>query len=173
MALTFDVPIVANAAPPGGVGTTTYPVGVSSHRELLEWPCVFCGHRWGVQDSVGWNCDVCEWRVGDVPDPDIRPTTVHVVYYVRFGDRIKIGTSGRPRQRLSAIPHDELLAFEPGDRMLEQKRHLQFAVARLGTSEWFAATPRLLAHARELRGATDPWRSYARWRSHAARATLS
>ena len=108
-----------------------------------------------------------------MPDADIRPATVHVVYYLRLGGRVKIGTSGNPRQRLAAVPHDEVLAFERGDRMLERNRHLQFSADRLGTSEWFAASPERLAHADGLRSGTDPWHSYARWRSQAARAMSS
>ncbi|PPG99701.1 ATPase, partial [Rathayibacter sp. AY1H3] len=31
------------------------------------------------------------------------PPRVDVVYYIRFGERIKIGTSGNPRQRLHRL----------------------------------------------------------------------
>ncbi len=92
---------------------------------------------------------------------------MEVVYYLRYADRIKIGTSGRPRQRVAAIRHDELLAFELGGRSLEQQRHRQFAALREG-GEWFRAGPELLKHIAAL-DCPDPWRAYARWVSSALR----
>lgn len=134
--------------------------------DLLAEPCAACGSPVGVRYPAGWLCAICEWRVGDVPDRGLMADAVHVVYYLRLGERVKIGTSGNPRQRLAAIPHDELLAFERGDRMLERRRHAQFDHDRLGTSEWFAASADILAHVDELRqGVDDPWHRYARWRS--------
>ncbi len=94
---------------------------------------------------------------------------IEVVYYLRYADRIKIGTSGQPRQRLAAIRHDELLAFEPGGRLLEQRRHAQFAALREG-GEWFTAAAELVAHVQELAHDAPPWDSYARWVSEALRS---
>ncbi|MCT9819524.1 GIY-YIG nuclease family protein [Microbacterium sp. W1N] len=113
-------------------------------------------------------CAVCGWRVGDVPDPDLPLPVVEVVYYIRWGDRVKIGTSRQPRRRLAVLWHEELLAFERGGRMLERRRHLEFAELRLG-GEWFAADPRLLAHIAEVGGGADPWPAYARWFADALR----
>ena len=142
-------------------------VGVT---DLLPAPCAACGSRVGVHYPAGWLCAVCDWRVGETPDADLPETAVHVVYYLRLGDRIKIGTSGNPRQRLRSIPHDELLAFERGDRVIERRRHDQFAGDREGTSEWFAASVALREHVDDLRqGIDDPWHRYARWRSKALR----
>jgi hypothetical protein len=92
---------------------------------------------------------------------------VDVVYYLRLGERVKIGTTFNPRQRFAALLHEEVLAFEPGDRTVEQRRHVEFADDRLGTSEWFALTPRLLAHIEALADGRDPWRTHARWLSEA------
>ena len=135
--------------------------------DVLPSPCLACGSRVGIRYPSGWVCAVCEWRIGEVPDDGLAPVRVDVVYYLRLGDRVKIGTSGNPRQRLGVLPHDEVLAFERGDRVVEQRRHREFATSRLGTSEWFAADPALVEHARRIAGATDPWSSYARWRSEA------
>lgn len=110
--------------------------------------------------------------MGEIPDaaaPDIR---VDVVYYVRYRDSIKIGTSGNPRSRLGQLMFDDLLAFERGGRPTEQKRHRQFAELRLGTSEWFAAGDALLRHVAILRvGDDDPWDQYRRWLSERAAAS--
>lgn len=75
-----------------------------------------------------------------------------VVYYLRFSDRIKIGTTRNLKARLVGIPHDEVLATEPGDRTLEQERHRQFAHLRLTRrGEWFRAGPDLIDHTKALR----------------------
>lgn len=97
------------------------------------------------------------------------PPRIDVVYYLRYDRRVKIGTSRRPRQRLRSIRHDELLAFERGDRLLERQRHRQFAEAREG-GEWFTLTPALAAHISSLRECGAPWELYARWLSETLRA---
>jgi hypothetical protein len=136
-------------------------VGVT---DVLPSPCLACGSRLGVRYPSGWLCAVCEWKVGDVPDEDLAPRRVDVVYYLRYGDRIKIGTSGNPRSRLASQTFDELLAFERGDRLVEQRRHAQFAGHRFPRTEWFASHDALLAHIEVLSdGVEDPWARYARW----------
>lgn len=90
------------------------------------------------------------------------------MYYIRYDERVKIGTSRRPRQRLASIRHQELLAFERGDRSVEQQRHREFAAIREG-GEWFTLTPQLRAHIAVLRREGDPWLLYARWLSRALR----
>lgn len=135
--------------------------------DLLPTPCIACGSRLGVRYPSGWQCAVCEWKVGDVADPaDVARVRVDVVYYLRFRDQIKIGTSSNPRQRFAGLRYDELLAFEPGGRALEQRRHHQFAQFRFVGTEWFSANDALAAHIAVLRsGVDDPWSLYARWRS--------
>ncbi|MBI5160123.1 MAG: hypothetical protein HY996_01675, partial [Micrococcales bacterium] len=64
----------------------------------LPGPCLLCGSRRGIRSrrsrsSDGWDCAVCGWRYGDAPDPDLPPPRVEVVYYIRWRERIKIGTS--------------------------------------------------------------------------------
>lgn len=132
--------------------------------DLLPSPCLACGSRLGVRYPSGWLCAICEWRVGDVPDGEPSAVRVDVVYYIRSRDRIKIGTSGNPRGRLAALHHDEVLAFERGDRLVEQRRHAQFADLRVPRSEWFHVNDALLEHIAELRvGVDDPWSLYAYW----------
>ncbi|RFA16865.1 ATPase [Subtercola boreus] len=136
--------------------------------DVLPSPCLACGSRLGVRYPSGWLCAVCEWKVGEVPDsdPGSGVSRVEVVYYIRSGERIKIGTSANPRQRLGSLYYEELLAFEPGGRMTERRRHAQFAEHRVPRSEWFAVHPELVAHIGVLaRGVDDPWSLYARWLS--------
>lgn len=136
--------------------------------DVLPSPCTVCGSRLGVRYPSGWLCAVCEWRYGELVDHELPPPRVDVVYYVRFDDRIKIGTTANPRQRLAAIWHDELLAFERGDRALESRRHAQFAEDRFPRTEWFRRSPALLDHVRGLaEGTEDPWLLHTRWTSEA------
>jgi len=137
--------------------------------DVLPSPCLACGSRLGVRYPSGWLCAICEWRVGDIPGDGQRAPRVDVVYYLRFRDRIKIGTSGNPRARLGQLRYDELLAFELGDRETEQKRHAQFADHRFPGSEWFTSHPALTAHIDRLAaGVEDPWHRYHRWVSERA-----
>lgn len=137
--------------------------------EPLPGPCGLCGAVVGARRSGALVCAACGWRYGDVPDHDLPMPRVEVVYYVRAGDMVKIGTSARPTQRLAALWFDELLAFEQGGRSIEQSRHAQFAALR-GTGEWFAYRGQLPAHIAELRAAGPPWERYAQWISNAMRA---
>lgn len=145
----------------------------------IETPdvCRVCGEPAGAHSGtdVGGRrrCARCGWRLGDAPDADLPPPLVAVVYYLRFDARVKIGTSTRPRQRLAAIRHDELLAFEPGGRGLEQQRHREFAGLREG-GEWFTLRDVLAEHIGALRvEAPDPWAAYDRWRGDAYQAQSS
>jgi len=136
--------------------------------DVLPSPCRLCGSRLGVRYRSGWLCAVCEWRHGELPDDDIPAPRVDVVYYLRYDDRVKIGTTANPRQRFGAIWHDELLAFERGGRALEQRRHVQFAADRFPGTEWFRRSDALLAHIGVLAaGVDDPWQLHARWLSEA------
>jgi hypothetical protein len=135
--------------------------------DLLPSPCVACGSRLGIRYPSGWLCAICEWRVGNAPSETV-PPRVDIVYYLRFGDRIKIGTSANPRSRLAQLRYEQLLAFERGGRALEQSRHRQFAAERFGGSEWFHAHPALARHINDLAaGVADPWDQYKRWVSEA------
>ncbi|MBM7471276.1 GIY-YIG nuclease family protein [Subtercola frigoramans] len=147
----------------------TAEVGVN---DVLPTPCVACGSRLGVSYPSGWLCAVCEWRLGALPDGTGQRPRVDVVYYVRFRNTVKIGTSANPRARLAQLHFDELLAFERGTRHREHRRHLQFAGHRIEGSEWFRLHDSLDAHIRELQaGIDDPWAQYSLWVSQAIALT--
>ena len=133
----------------------------------LPAPCRLCGSRLGVRYAGGHVCAVCEWPYGEQPDGELAPPRLDIVYYLRFGERVKIGTTTNPRQRFTAIRHEEVLAFERGDRRQEHRRHEEFAAERAGSSEWFALTPRLLAHIDVLTAGVDPWDRWRRWAAEA------
>jgi hypothetical protein len=68
-----------------------------------------------------------------------------VTYYLRFRDLIKIGWTGSLTGRLEDIPHDEVMAVEPGGIEVERARHAQFRTLR-AHGEWFYAREPLLGH---------------------------
>jgi hypothetical protein len=76
---------------------------------------------------------------------DEAPEIKSVVYYISFADRIKIGTSTQLPNRMQELPHDALLATEPGDWLMEAIRHAQFAEYRI-KGEWFSRAQPLLDH---------------------------
>lgn len=88
-------------------------------------------------------------RLAEAAKRERRPS---VVYYIRLSDRIKIGFTTNLPGRMLVLPHDEVLAIEPGDFQLEQARHKQFREFRVVKQrEWFHAVPPLLAHIEALR----------------------
>ena len=136
-------------------------------EDVLPHACVVCGSRIGIRFASGTVCATCEWRVGELPDADLAPPRVDVVYYLRCDDRVKIGTTANLRQRLGAIWHDELIALERGDRSLEQRRHAELSDARIGRTEWFRMTDDVERHLAVVGEGRDPWMLHARWRSEA------
>jgi hypothetical protein len=135
--------------------------------DLLPSPCVLCRSRIGIRYPAGWACAICDWPHGEVPDGELPRPRVDIVYYLRFGERVKIGTTLNPRQRFTAIRHEAVLAFERGNRRLEQQRHEQFAAERAGTSEWFALSARLAQHIDVLAAGVDPWDRLRLWHAEA------
>lgn len=73
-----------------------------------------------------------------------------VVYYMRFGHLIKIGTTGLLGNRARELKPDEVLAAEPGSYDLESERHRQFG-RFLAEGEYFFPAPALMAHIRKVR----------------------
>jgi hypothetical protein len=69
------------------------------------------------------------------------------VYYLRVGERVKIGFSTDVKRRMRQYPPgSQLLAVEPGDYGIELRRHRQFSGSRTDGREWFRPTPDLLEH---------------------------
>lgn len=87
-----------------------------------------------------------------------------IVYYIRRGSLIKIGTTVDPQVRFGTLMPNEILAFEPGTIKEERMRQHQFRHLKF-RGEHFRPEPELLEHARQLRilhGDPDPtWPSIA------------
>jgi hypothetical protein len=83
------------------------------------------------------------------------PTTASLVYYVRIGDHVKIGTTTNLTARLNALQVDRipgaLLGTEEGGRDVERMRHRQFEADRIDSRrELFIPSSRLMAHIKTL-----------------------
>lgn len=83
-----------------------------------------------------------------------------VVYYLGLPDgTIKIGYTTNLYTRATQLyARDSILAIEPGGRERESERHAQFRAERVGRSERFRRTDRLMRHIRravELHGEPD------------------
>lgn len=106
------------------------------------------------------------------PEENDRPS---IVYYIRRGDLIKIGTTVDPTGRLSDLMPDEVLAWEPGGRREEALRHRQFRHLCIG-GEYFQKAADLLNHCRAMRnlhGDPDPsWPTTRTRRERAKRSSL-
>lgn len=73
-----------------------------------------------------------------------------VVYYIKFRDCVKIGTSSNLKNRWSALTATELLyGFEYGGRKIERRRHDKFAMYR-AFGEWFHDNAHIRAHINEV-----------------------
>jgi hypothetical protein len=99
-----------------------------------------------------------------------------IVYYIRRGDLIKIGTTTNPKKRFESLVPDEILAWEPGGTIEEALRHRQFRRLKQGAGEYFRVEPDLAAHCKNLRrlhGDPDPaWVTTATVGRSAFRAPL-
>ncbi|MFJ8931562.1 hypothetical protein ACIRLA_33765 [Streptomyces sp. NPDC102364] len=109
-----------------------------------------------------------------IPAPRRSTPASSVVYYIRRGNLIKIGTTTSLKRRMAALMPDEILALEPGDTSTESHRHQQFqALQTKPRSEYFypgAALQRHISDLRQkhgappaslpqIRGASQPWGS--------------
>lgn len=75
-----------------------------------------------------------------------------IVYYLRRGDLLKIGTTTRYDARMRALRPDEVLAVEPGSYALEHQRHREFEACQWSRgSEYFHMSAELKAHVLQLR----------------------
>lgn len=80
-----------------------------------------------------------EWVEENTPAPAPLPKPVPWVYFIKVGDRVKIGTSVNPAQRAVALSLriKDVLAVMEGDRKLERSLHIKFAQHRIDNTEWF------------------------------------
>jgi hypothetical protein len=109
-------------------------------REVYEFAQDLVTDRWdgAVREYVAGLHDTFK------PPPAVkkRPRQGYV-YFIRLGDRIKIGYTENVDRRLSELPHEEVLGVIPGTRDDEQGWHRLLADYRT-VGEWFLADPEVL-----------------------------
>lgn len=119
------------------------PLCAQHLREVYEFASGLVDARWSAAVS---DMHAAEQQrsalAAEVEERQRREKARGWVYFIRFSDRIKIGRSGSPTDRLRAIPHDEVLAIIPGTVDDEQGYHRRFAALRV-TGEWFRAEQEL------------------------------
>lgn len=128
-------------------------VTITAVRGFHECWCFRCQQSWKATECEGLTAAYqlaiagAGKRLADAivaSDPARQHRTV--VYFIRFSDRIKIGTTSNMDRRLGELPIDEILGIFPGDRRTEQTLHRRFAAHRLkitglGQTEWFHDHP--------------------------------
>lgn len=73
-----------------------------------------------------------------------------VVYYIKRGGLVKIGTTIDMTARMAVLDPDEILATEPGSYDLERERLKQFRHLLAKRAEWFYPGEDLLSHIAEV-----------------------
>lgn len=104
-----------------------------------------------TEQAVRWSESRAEDERHEAEKAALRQDREGFVYYLRVGERIKIGYSADVKRRMQKYPPgSELLAVEPGDLELETQRHRQFAGSLLDGREWFRPTPDVLELVAEI-----------------------
>ena len=149
----------------------TCPIAVDSPVSLCELHLYLAAQ---YVTSVGGrgSAEVLDPRLGRA-----RPkhNLLQVVYYMRQGGEIKIGTTTDLKARMRAIRHEELMAIEQGGHGKEHARHVQFANLRTD-GEWFTTSMDLVAHVMNIRKTYGPpIRAWNRWTAerHAMASTCA
>lgn len=85
------------------------------------------------------------------PESTEEAAAASVVYYIRKGDLVKVGTTTNFRRRMSILKPDEILAVEPGAYTLEKQMHRRFRAFRVpGMSEWFRMNGAIRQHVKRV-----------------------
>ena len=96
---------------------------------------------------------VDQHRKREAPIKELRERK-SVVYYLRVGALVKIGTTENLPARLRGYPPDTVvLAVEPGGEVVEKRRHAQFRDDLSHGNEWFRPSLALMQHIADVRAA--------------------
>ncbi|MEU2851768.1 GIY-YIG nuclease family protein [Streptomyces syringium] len=109
-----------------------------------------------AEAAARYGYDLAEDQLKDEAPPGIRweiPTRKHpsLVYFIRNGNRVKIGTTTDLRRRIRtlALRSEHVVLIERGGRELEREFHERFAKYRDGKTEWFRDVGTLNAYIAE------------------------
>lgn len=127
---------------------------------IPECPVQLCGHH--LREVYAFASDLVTERwdgaVRDyvstlhgtfTPPRAVKQPLAGWVYFIRFGDRVKVGYTTNPDSRLRDLPHEEVIGIVPGTRADEQAWHRLLADFHV-VGEWFRAEPALLAQLRNV-----------------------
>lgn len=118
-------------------------------------PVPLCGHHLRevyefAADMVtdNWDSAVREY-VTDLhgtfkPPRAVKQPLAGWVYFIRFGDRVKVGYTTTPKRRLASLPHERVIGVVPGTRDDEAGWHRLLADFHV-IGEWFRADPEVIA----------------------------
>ena len=113
--------------------------------DLPNARCGACGTDFAAPGMLLELPQIAAAREADLRRPGI-------VYYMRFGDRIKIGFTTDLRARALNVPNDEVVAAQPGTMRDERDLHQRFAdILVEGQNEWFHNNADLEAHMASVR----------------------
>ena len=77
--------------------------------------------------------------------PELEPVyTTRVYFGLGENGQVKIGLTGRSVDRRGGEMHFTELCSIPGNRLVEQRYHSTYKAERIGKTEWFILTDRLL-----------------------------
>lgn len=76
--------------------------------------------------------------------PELPALAQPAVYFMTDGVRVKIGYTERPPRRRGGELKTEVIYVQPGDEVAERREHRRWQANRIGSTEWFEATPTLL-----------------------------
>lgn len=126
-------------------------------QQRIPGPCPACGHAGylmlSVADRIRCLSAFCYYESSSAEFEQLRRRLLYdlagersVVYYLKFGDWVKIGTTTRLKQRLQKLQTVEMLyGFEFGGRKLERRRHDNFIHYRM-FGEWFEDNTHIRGH---------------------------
>lgn len=140
-------------------GSNGYTASVESIYERDHETCTErgCGER-PVSTRIGMCVDHCRASGMGMVRPDVRRPDVKssgVVYFMLAGGLLKIGFTTDLKRRANELKAERVLAYFPGDRLLERSAFNAFAKWHVH-GEYFRAEPEALAMVERLTRTPSP-----------------
>jgi hypothetical protein len=117
-----------------------FPVCGHHLREAYEFAADMVTDNWdgAVRDYVSGLHDTFK------PPTAVKQPRAGWVYFIRFGDRVKVGYTTVPKRRMTQLPHEQIIGMVHGTRDDEAAWHKLLADYHV-VGEWFRATPEVIA----------------------------
>lgn len=85
-------------------------------------------------------------RSEEVRRRDAASANLGIVYFILFGNRIKIGWTQHLRRRITALPQEEILGIINGSMANEAHLHRYFRAHLVAGREWFEDCPEIRSY---------------------------